>query len=189
LILSDLEIAKRLADRTIVITPLLDPVAQIGPSSVDVRLGTEFRVPFTSHIAAVDPYKKGEAQRYMRPVEVPLGEEFFLHPGDFTLASTLEYVRIPHDLACRLEGRSSWGRLGLVVHATAGFVDPGYAGILTFELYNAGRLPIPLRPGRRMAQLCFFTLTGKPQIPYDRRPQSKYYRSLGPEASRISRDE
>ena len=97
----------------------------------------------------------------------------------------MEFVRVPHNLACRIEGRSSWGRLGLLVHATAGFVDPGFSGNLTFELFNVGKLPIQLKPGMRMAQLCFFDLSGEPLRPYDLRKGSKYRGSLFAEGSRI----
>jgi dCTP deaminase len=193
MILQDIEIVRRLvhADerKRIIITPLSDPAKQIGCSSVDVRLGVAFRVPVTSHMGSIDPYREESvAERYLTTIEVPAGEAFFLHPREFVMASTLEYVRVPYDLACRLEGRSSWGRLGLLVHATAGFIDPGFSGNLTFELYNAGRLPIEIRPGYRMAQLCFMKLVDEPRIPYDLRPGSKYNRQLGAEASRIWRD-
>lgn len=193
MLLSDLDILKRLVDpdpsRRIIITPLIDPLAQTGPSSLDVRLGLGFKVPVTSHLPSIDPYSRPSiAAQYMREIELPIGEPLYLHPGEFVLASTLEYLHVPHDLGCRLEGRSSWGRLGLLVHATAGFIDPGYSGNVTFELYNAGRLPIQLKPGSRMAQLCFMSLQTPPKIPYNRRPESKYNQLLTAEPSRIWRD-
>lgn len=173
----------------IIITPLIDPLAQIGPSSLDVRLGVGFKVPVTSHLPSIDPYSKPSvAAQYMREIELPIGKPLYLHPGEFVLASTLEYIHVPRDLGCRLEGRSSWGRMGLLVHATAGFIDPGYSGNLTFELFNAGRLPIELKPGSRMAQLCFMSMSNTPRIPYDLRPESKYNRLLTAESSRIWRD-
>ena len=176
-------------NKRIVVTPLWDPVKQIGPSSVDVRLGVGFKIPVTSYFHSIDPYNEPSvAERYMSLLEVPGLEGFYLHPGEFVLASTLEYIRVPHDLSCRIEGRSSWGRLGLLVHATAGFIDPGYAGNVTFELYNAGRLPMALKPGLRIAQLCFIKLAGEPLVPYDLRPESKYNRVLSAESSRIWRD-
>jgi dCTP deaminase len=139
----------------------------------------------TSQLAAIDPGKPEPVEQYLHSVEVRFNERFYLHPGEFVLASTLEFIRVPSDLACRIEGRSSWGRMGLLVHATAGFVDPGYSGSLTFELYNAGKLPIELKPGMRMAQLCFLHLDGIPWRPYDKRPGSKYSNSLFAEGSRI----
>jgi dCTP deaminase len=139
-------------------------------------------------MAAINPAESALVERYLQSVDVRFNEKFFLHPGEFVLASTLEFIRVPADLACRIEGRSSWGRMGLLVHATAGFVDPGYSGSLTFELYNAGRLPIELRPGMRMAQLCFLHLDGIPWLPYNKRPGSKYSNSLFAEGSRIWQD-
>ena len=190
MLLHDLDILRRLVhkDRSkrIVITPLSEPVKQIGPCSVDVRLGVSFKVPVTSHLGDIDPYSDETiADRYMTAMELPVGAPFFLHPREFVLACTLEYLRVPYDLACRLEGRSSWGRLGLLVHTTAGFIDPGFSGNVTFELYNAGRLPIKLKPGYRMAQLCFMQLVDTPAVPYDLRPESKYNRQLSAESSRI----
>ena len=192
MLLQDSAIIKRLLDadehRRIVITPLIDPKEQIGPSSVDVRIGGSFKVPTTSRIGAIDPEDGDVVGTHTTAVEISYREEFVLHPGEFVLAGTLEYIRVPRDLACRIEGRSSWGRLGILVHATASFVDPGYSGKLTLELYNAGRLPVKLRPGMRMAQLCFLELKGIPNVAYDQRPESKYDQSLSPEGSRISRD-
>jgi len=191
-LLSDLDLAKRLVDpdpkKRIIITPLIDPVAQIGPSSINLSLGVGFKVPVTSSVPFINPDDKTSVNtQYMRDVDVPVGEEFkfFIHPGEFVLATTLEYLRVPRDLGCRLEGRSSYGRMGLLVHVTAAFVDPGYSGRLTFELYNAGRLPILLKPGDRVAQACFHNLSGDAQIPYDQRQQSKYKGSLSVEVSRI----
>ncbi len=192
MVLQDAEIVKRLIakdeSKRLVITPLINPAKQIGPSSVDVSLGGNFKIPMTSHIGAIDPAESEVVQRYLRSIEVGLDESFYLHPGEFVLASTLEFIRVPSDLACRIEGRSSWGRLGLLVHATAGFVDPGYSGSLTFELFNAGKLPIKLKPGMKMAQLCFFHLDGLPWRPYNKRPGSKYNNSLFAEGSRIWKD-
>lgn len=189
MLLSDLDLAKRLVHedpkKRIIITPLIDPVHQIGSSSIDVRLGVGFKVPMTSHMPFIDPYDKSPAVQYMRDVEVPVGQPFYIHPGEFVLATTLEYLRVPPDLGCRLEGRSSWGRMGLLVHVTAAFVDPGYSGKLTFELYNAGRLPIRLRPGDSVAQVCFHSLSGVAQIPYYLRPTRKYNQLLSVEGSRI----
>lgn len=192
MVLQDAELVKRLTEedlsKRIVITPLIDPAKQIGPSSIDVSLGGNFKVPVTSQIPAIDPSDPELVQRYLRSIEVSFGECFYLHPGEFVLASTLEFIRVPSDLACRIEGRSSWGRLGLLVHATAGFVDPGYSGSLTFELFNAGKLPIALKLGMYMAQLCFFHLDGNPWRPYNKRPGSKYNNSLFAEGSRIWQD-
>ena len=192
MLLEDRAIIERLLDKElkqrIIITPLIDPVKQIGPSSVDVRLGGNFTVPTTSRLGSIDPDKEELVKGYTSAVDIGHNEAFFLHPGECVLASTMEYIRVPRDLACRIEGRSSWGRLGLLVHATAGFVDPGFSGNLTFELFNAGRLPIQLKPGMRMAQLCFFELKDFPNVAYDQRPESKYLNSLSAVGSRVYRD-
>jgi dCTP deaminase len=192
MLLQDRAIIARLLDdrpeRRIIITPLINPREQIGPSSVDVRLGGSFQIPTTSRIGAIDPLDQALVRAYTTAVDIGHREEFYLHPGEFVLAATLEYIRVPRDLACRIEGRSSWGRLGLLVHATAGFVDPGFSGNLTFELFNAGRLPVKLVPGMRMAQLCFLELKDLPNVAYDQRPESKYDKSLSAEGSRIWRD-
>ena len=110
-----------------------------------------------------------------------------LHPGEFTLASTLEFFRLPRDIAGRLEGRSSLGRLGLQVHATAGFVDPGFEGTLTFELINSGKLPLKISPGVRLGQICFFRVA-EVQVGYLDKVNSKYGGRLGTEISRIHED-
>jgi len=192
MVLQDAELIKRLIteneEERIVLTPFIDPATQIGPASIDVCLGPHFKVPVTSHLPAIDPGNDNAVQSYMRSVDISFGESYYLHPGEFVLAATIEFVRVPYDLACRIEGRSSWGRLGLLVHATAGFVDPGFSGNLTFELLNAGKLPIKLTPGKRMAQLCFLHLDDKPLIPYDKRAASKYNNSLFAEGSRIYQD-
>jgi dCTP deaminase len=105
-------------------------------------------------------------------------EYFVLHPGEFALASTLEFICLPDDIAGRLEGRSTWGRLGLQIHATAGFVDPGFRGSLTFELINSGKLPIKLSPGLRLGQICFFRVH-EVQVNYKMKKRSKYADQTG----------
>jgi dCTP deaminase len=113
---------------------------------------------------------------------------FYLHPDEFVLASTLEFFRLPADLAGRIEGRSSWGRQGLLVHATAGFVDPGFAGVLTFELSNAGRLPIKLTPGFRIGQVCFFQMSSRSLVPYYAKHGAKYFEATTVEVSKAGYD-
>jgi dCTP deaminase len=114
-----------------------------------------------------------EMQKHMQHVKVKPTEPFILHPGEFALASTLEYVKVPLDLAARLEGRSTWGRLGLQIHATAGFVDPGFKGALTFELSNVSNIPLPLYPSVRISQICFF-LSSTTNLPYGKKRYTKY---------------
>lgn len=183
MIMNEMEILERLVhpdpDKRIVITPIIDPVQQFGPSSLDLRLGPDFRRIRTSRVTHLDPLKElaeieGDVGDYTERIVIRPGEEFVLHPGEFVLASTLEYIRLPADVAARLEGRSTWGRLGLEVHATAGFVDPGFAGALTFELKNAGKVPLPLYAGLRLAQLCFFRLAEPSRLLYTEKRYTKY---------------
>jgi len=174
------------------VSPLVDPSVQLGPSSLDLHLGTELcttRITDSSHIdlmkgpsAVADEVRKYADKRRISP------EGFFvLHPGEFALGATLEFIRLPRDIAGRLEGRSSLGRLGLEVHATAGFVDPGFEGVLTFEFINAGRLPLKFGPGLRLGQICFLRVENV-QVAYLDKKVSKYGRRLGVEVSQIHRD-
>lgn len=196
MILNEAQILERLVDpdpeRRIVITPLLKPEEQFGPTSVDLRLGTDFQVMRRTNLTHMDLMKDAEEldrdmHRHMQCVKVKPTEPFILHPGEFALASTLEYVRIPLDLAARLEGRSTWGRLGLQIHATAGFVDPGFQGALTFELSNVSNIPLPLYPGVRISQICFF-LGSATRLPYDKKRYSKYSGKTSTASSAFFRD-
>lgn len=182
MILNEAQILERLVDpdpeRRIIITPLLKPEEQFGPTSVDLRLGTDFQVMARTNLTHMDLMKDPDAlsrdvQKHMQHVKVKPTEPFILHPGEFALASTLEYVKVPLDLAARLEGRSTWGRLGLQIHATAGFVDPGFKGALTFELSNVSNIPLPLYPGVRISQICFF-LSTTTNLPYSKKRYTKY---------------
>nr|WP_269779618.1 dCTP deaminase [Propioniciclava soli] len=163
----------------------LDPfdAALIQPSSVDVRLDRHFRLFDNHKYPFIDP---GEEQPELtRLVQVDPDEAFVLHPGEFVLASTLEEVTLPDDLAARVEGKSSLGRLGLLTHATAGFVDPGFTGHVTLELSNVATLPIKLWPGMKIGQLCFFQLSSAAEHPYGTRERGSHYQGQrGPTASR-----
>jgi len=196
-ILNEHQILERLLtkdeSRRIIVTPILDPVQQFGPSSLDVRLGPDFKVVRTSRLTHLDPLKdpaeiEGDVARYTESSVIEPGEPFVLHPGEFALASTLEFIRLPYDIAARLEGRSTWGRLGLEVHATAGFVDPGFSGALTFELKNSGQVPLPLYAGLRIAQLCFFQLSEPSRLPYRAKRYTKYAGRMGTMGSRYFQD-
>ena len=136
----------------------------VQPASVDLRLGDSFRV-FHNHLAtAID--LRNPPEHLTEEVIVPAGESFVIHPGEFCLGRTLEWVELPDDVVARIEGKSSLGRLGLIVHATAGFCDPGWKGTLTLELNNLTRIPIILHPGLPIAQLSFMTLDQPAQRPY-----------------------
>jgi dCTP deaminase len=200
MLLSDIDIAKRLVDPNplarLVITPIISAREQFGPSSLDVRLSTDFyRLENINrpYLAVGEQSSAGQTanttqKAYIERVILAAGEPFYLHPGEFVLASTLEWFRLPDDLAGRIEGRSSWGRRGLLVHATAGFVDPGFAGVLTFELSNAGRLPIELKPGLRIGQVCFFQMLSRSLIPYSKKHYKKYFEATTLETSKADID-
>ena len=163
-----------------------------GPSSLDLRLGAELRIPTTTSVTHIDLTAgqneiKSQIAKYFNARKVGADGTFVLHPGEFALASTLEFVRLPRQIAGRLEGRSSLGRLGIEIHSTAGFVDPGYSGNLTLELTNVGKVPIKLRPGRRVAQMCFFRVPHV-QVPYNERLDKKYGSRLDVELSKIYED-
>jgi dCTP deaminase len=196
MILNEAQILERLVDldpsRRIIITPLLKPEEQFGPTSVDLRLGTDFQVMRRTNLTHFDLMKDPDEldcdmQQHMQHVKVKPTEPFVLHPGEFALASTLEYVRVPLDLSARLEGRSTWGRLGLQIHATAGFVDPGFRGALTFELSNVSNIPLPLYPGVRISQICFFQGVTT-NLPYHQKRYSKYSGKTSTASSAFFRD-
>jgi dCTP deaminase len=190
-VLNHLEILERLSRgdrRRLVVRPLLDLQQQLGLSSLDVRLGTEFRVFQRQQYPYLDPLKQEEqirrdVQDYTSPIVLPIGRvdrPFVLHPGEFVLASTLEYIILPPDLTARLDGRSSWGRIGLQVHSTAGNIDPGYRGTITYELANVGKVPTMLLPGLRVAQLTFHPIAAVMKE-YD--AERKYFEEVGPAPS------
>ena len=186
MILSDGTIRRLLDEGRLVIDPIED--AQIQPASVDVRLGPEFLV-FRNHTTEViDPYDK-PADLNER-VTVPEGTAFILHPGEFVLGTTVEAIGLPDDLVARVEGKSSLGRLGLLIHATAGFVDPGWPrGQITLELSNVATLPIKLWPGMRIGQLSFHSLDAPAERPYGHVDlNSKYVGQSGPMASQYARN-
>jgi len=157
--------------------------AMVQPSSIDVRLDKYFRLFDNHKYPFIDPAQ--EQPDLTRLIEVERDEPFILHPGEFVLGSSFEIVTLPDDLAARLEGKSSLGRLGLLTHSTAGFVDPGFSGHMTLELSNAATLPIKLWPGMRVGQLCFFRLSSPTEHPYgSAKYGSRYQGQRGPTASR-----
>jgi len=163
----------------------LDPYEEsmIQPSSIDVRLDKFFRVFDNHKYPHIDPAE--DQSDLTRQVEVSGDDAFILHPGEFVLGSTYEYVTLPDDVAARLEGKSSLGRLGLMTHSTAGFIDPGFQGHITLELANVATLPIKLYPGMKIGRLCFFRLTSPAENPYgSAKYGSRYQGQRGPTASR-----
>jgi dCTP deaminase len=182
----------------LVVTPLLDRRTQIGAGSIDLRLGTEFLEVRRYKEGAIDPFgQKPSAQTWQgvdgsraareSRARIELGRDFVLHPGQFVLGSTLEFLRLPNDIAGQVLSRSSWGRLGLIV-ATAVVVQPGFSGILTLELVNMGNTPVKIRPGLRVAQLMLWKADTATEIGYDK-SKPKYRAPLGPESHRLARED
>ena len=181
MILSDVSIRKALADGRIIIEPLADD--SIQPSSVDLRVDRYFRVFRNDTTPYIDP--KEPQENLTELVEVLDEGAFILHPGEFVLGSTFERVALPDDLVSRLEGKSSLGRLGLLIHSTAGFVDAGWDGHLTLELSNVANLPIAIYPGMKIGQISFFEMTTPAAEPYGSKSVgSKYQGQRGPTPSR-----
>ncbi|MFT4245926.1 MAG: dCTP deaminase [Micrococcaceae bacterium] len=181
MLLSDKDILKNLETGNIKLDPAADNMIQ--PSSIDVRVDKFFRLFDNHKYAHIDPAI--EQEDLTRMIEVPTGEPFILHPGEFVLGSTYEQVTLGPKLAARLEGKSSLGRLGLLTHATAGFIDPGFSGHVTLELSNMATLPIKVWPGSKIGQLCFFELSSEADKPYGSKEYfSRYQGQRGPTASR-----
>ncbi|WEL18024.1 MULTISPECIES: dCTP deaminase [unclassified Halorhabdus] len=188
MILSDADILDRLEAGELVVEPLDEPDLQIQPASIDLRLGREFLEFQHANIPCIHPTSEQEVAEYVEETVVEEGGEFILHPGDFVLGTTKETVEIPDDLIAHVEGRSSLGRLAVVVHATAGLCDPGYRGQITLELSNLGTAPVALTPGMRISQLTFTELSSPAERPYGEERGSKYQGQKGPQASRIQGD-
>jgi len=181
MLLSDRDIKTELNSGRVALEPL--DLSMVQPSSVDVRLDRFFRLFDNHKYAFIDPAE--DQPELTRLVEAKPGEPFILHPGEFVLGSTFEQVTLPDDIAARLEGKSSLGRLGLLTHSTAGFVDPGFSGHVTLELSNVATLPIKLWPGMKIGQLCFMRLTSPAEKPYGSAEySSRYQGQRGPTASR-----
>jgi dCTP deaminase len=180
-LLSDRDIRTQIDGGRVRLDPW-DP-AMVQPSSVDVRLDRYFRLFDNHKYPVIDP--AAEQPDLTRLVEVERDESFVLHPGEFVLGSSYETVTLPDDIAARVEGKSSLGRLGLLTHATAGFVDPGFTGHVTLELSNVATLPIVLHPGMKIGQLCFFQLSSASEHPYGSQVKGSHYQGQrGPTASR-----
>lgn len=181
MLLSDRDIRAEIESGRVALDPF-DP-AMVQPASIDVRLDKFFRVFDNHKYAAIDPAE--EQPELTRLVEASDDGPFILHPGEFVLGSTYESVTLPDDVAARLEGKSSLGRLGLLTHSTAGFIDPGFKGNVTLELSNMATLPINLWPGMKIGQLCFFRMTSSADHPYGSANYgSRYSGQRGPTASR-----
>jgi dCTP deaminase len=180
-LLSDRDIMAEIERSRVVLDPYDEEMIQ--PSSVDVRLDRFFRVFENHRYPHIDPAE--DQPELTRAVQPDGDEPFILHPGEFVLGSTYEVVTLPDDIAARLEGKSSLGRLGLLTHSTAGFIDPGFSGHVTLELSNVATLPIKLWPGMKIGQFCFFRLSSPAENPYgSARYGSRYQGQRGPTQSR-----
>ena len=182
MILSDRSIKESIASGRIVITPYDESLVQ--PASIDIRLDGRFLVFRNYKHSCIDP--KALQEDLTEMVTVEEGDPFIVHPGEFILGNTVERVKLGNDLVARLEGKSSLGRLGLIVHATAGYVDPGFDGNITLELSNVANLPIRLYPGMKVGQISFFAMTTPADRPYGSPGLgSKYKGQTAPTASKM----
>ena len=186
MILSDRELRERLERGDFVVDPIQSLEVQLQPASIDLRLDRRFLVFRASRVACIEPTDM--PADLTEEISVGDDEGFILHPGVFVLGTTVERVRIPTDLVGRVEGRSSLGRLAVVVHATAGFIDPGFEGQITLELTNLGRCAVRLHPGMRICQIVLHQMTSAAERPSGPARGSKYHGQSGPVASRIGVD-
>lgn len=190
MILSDRDIKARLASGDIVVkSPEDDHLPNVGASSMDFRLGKYFKVYNHSKHAMLDPMNPDTFQDVARLIEIEEEDApFVVQPGEFVLGVTMESVKLADDLVARVEGRSSLGRLGIIVHSTAGFIDAGFEGTITLEITNINRMPVALYPGMRVCQLAFETMTSPAEVPYNKKKSQKYQGQRYPEESRIALD-
>src|SRR3989337_1489757 len=186
MILSDRDVKKKLVGGDIKISPPIDLSLQLGSCSIDLRLGKTFRIFEHSKHPYIDPFNTKYSADVTKLIEVTDNEPFILHPNDFVLATTIESFELADDLVGRLEGRSSLGRLGIVVHSTASIFEPGWKGKVVMELGNLGRMPVALYPGMRICALTFEELTSPAQVPYYKKKSAKYIGQKVPEASKMS---
>ena len=185
MVLSDIDIKKYIEQGKIKISPA-PPPEQFGSCSVDFRLGSEFTLFEHSRHAFIDLRQKTAIQDLMRTVTVPPTEAFILQPGEFALAITEEVIELDDDVLGRLEGRSSLGRIGIIVHGTAGLFDPGWTGKATLELSNLGRMPVALYPGMRICSMTFEQLSSRVAVPYRKKVGNKYAGQQNPLASKLA---
>lgn len=185
MVLSDVDIRRYMEAGKIRITPALPP-EQLGSCSVDFRLGAEFSVFEHSRHPYIDLKDRTAIQGIMRSIVVPPGEPFILQPHEFALAITEETLELDDDVLGRLEGRSSLGRIGIIVHGTAGLFDPGWRGKATLELSNLGRMPVALYPGMRICSFTFEQLSSRVEVPYWKKVGNKYAGQEKPLASKLA---
>ncbi len=189
MILSDTDIQRSIESGRVGIEGMVgNASSHIHASSMDLHLGSVFKLYEHSKFALLDPKNPESFKGNTRTVQVEAGEPFIVQPGEFVLGVTMEKITVPDDLVVRVEGRSSLGRLGIIVHSTAGFVDPGFSGTITLEISNLNRLPVALYPGMRVCQVAFEEMSSPAARPYHKKPGSKYQGQSLPEESRLSDD-
>jgi len=188
MILSDHDIKKALQEGRIKLTPAPDFATQLDACTLDLRLGNEFRIFRRSKLSHIDLKNMQDTEEIMETITVPDGEPFVLQPGDLVIATTLEWLELADDLVGRIEGRSSLGRLGIIVHSTASVFHPGWRGKPVMELGNLGIVPVLLYPGMRACSFTFEELSGKAEIPYYKKHANKYAGQGTPIASRLGED-
>jgi len=189
MVLSDKDIKKALKTGRIKIRPSPDLKTQLGSCSLDLRLGNTFRLFNHSKVAYIDPLDPAKnGKNVTKEVKVKKKEPFIMQPGDFVLATTVENVQLADDILARLEGRSSLGRIGIIVHSTAAIFDPGWRGKVVMELGNLGRMPVALYPGMRICSLTFEEVSSKVEIPYWKKKGAKYVDQKGPEPSKLFKE-
>lgn len=191
MILSDRKIREIIEEKDVVKVekdPEIDMDLQLGPSSFDLRLGYFFGVLNTRKVEMVDTKKMGKYKEFINQEEHSPEEGVIIHPGEFILGSTLETVNIPSDIVGRVEGRSSYGRLGIIIHATAGFLDPGFRGDITLEIQNLGNAPVKIYPEDRICQVVFEKMDSVAETPYGDKKDSKYMGQKGATFSRLERE-
>ena len=186
MILSDRDIKKAIKDRRIVITPKPNYKIQLDACMIDLHLGSHFRVFKHSSYPYIDLKGKIDVDELMKEIEVRKGEPFIMQPGDFALVTTVENLKLSDDLVGRVEGRSSLGRLGIIVHGTASVFHPGWDGRPTLELGNLGVMPVALYPGMRICAFTFEELSSPAEVPYNKKKSNKYSGQSKPLASKLS---
>ncbi|MFC1711312.1 dCTP deaminase [Patescibacteria group bacterium] len=186
--LSDTDIKKTIKAGRIKITPPIDLKTQLGSCSVDLRLSNVFRIFNHALVPYIEPSDKKVLKELTKEIKVPKGKSFIIQPQEFVLASTIETLQLGDDLLARLEGRSSIGRLGIVVHSTASVFDPGWKGKVVLELGNLGKMAVALHPGIRICSLTFEKLSSKAEVPYYKKKDAKYIGQEGPVVSKVSEE-
>lgn len=168
--------------------PDLDMDLQLGPSSFDLRLGYSFGSLDTRRVELVDTKNMGQYREFLNEQRHGRENGVVIHPGEFVLGSSLETIKVPNEMVARIEGRSSYGRLGIVVHATAGYIDPGFEGQITLEMQNLGNAPVKVYPEDRICQVVFEVMTSEADVPYGEKMDAKYMGQKGATISRLDKE-